>query len=142
MFLYIFPIGMIVISNVVYHLLLKVTPGSANPPLTLFITYITSAICCLALMPFFPITSTLSHSLRQLNWTSWVLGIIIVGLEMGYLLAYRAGWEISLAGIVASTCVGLLLIPIGLSVFHEKLSPINMIGILVCIAGLIMINRK
>ncbi len=142
MFLYFLPIGLVVVSNVLYHIILKVTPGNVNPALALVVTYATSALSCLILLPFFPRTTSLAQSFKQLNWTSIALGIVIVGLEMGMLLAYRIGWKISLAGIVSATCVGLLLIPIGLSFFKEKLTIINLLGILVCIAGLIMINRK
>jgi uncharacterized membrane protein len=142
MFQYLFPIGLVVVSNVLYHILLKVTPGNVNPALTLAVTYVTSALSCLILLPFFPHTTSLAQSVKQLNWTSAALGIVIVGLEMGILLAYRIGWKISLAGIVSATCVGLILIPIGLSFFKEKLTIVNLLGILVCITGLIMINRN
>ena len=35
-----------------------------------------------------------------------------------------------------------LLIPIGLLVFKEKLSPVNVAGILIAIGGLVMMNLK
>ncbi len=142
MFLYLFPIGLVVVSNVLYHIILKVTPGNVNPALTLSVTYVTSALSCLILLPFFPRAAGLAQSFRQLNWTSVGLGVVLVGIEMGFLMAYRVGWEVSLAGIVSSTWVALALIPIGLSFFKEKLTIINVLGVLVCIAGLVMINRK
>ncbi len=142
MLLYFLPIGLVVFSNVLYHIFLKITPGNVNPALALVVTYVTSTLSCLILLPFFSRTNSLAQSFKQLNWTSVALGIAIVGIEMGILLAYRIGWKISLAGIVSATGVGLLLVPIGLMFFKEKLTVINLLGVLVCIAGLIMINRK
>jgi uncharacterized membrane protein len=142
MFLYFFPLGLTVITNVLYHIFLKVTPGNANPILALMVTYVTATLTCLVFLPFFPPATSLSQSLKQLNWTSVALGIIIVGLEMGYLQAYRVGWKISLLGIITASCVALVLIPLGLLFFKEKVSLVNILGVLVCITGLIMINRK
>ena len=70
------------------------------------------------------------------------LGISILGLEMGFLLAYRAGWDISLAGIVSASAVAVVLIPVGLLAFKERLSLFNIFGVVLCIAGLVMVNYK
>jgi len=35
-----------------------------------------------------------------------------------------------------------VLVPIGLLLFREKISLVNFIGIVICIAGLVMINHK
>jgi len=67
-------------------------------------------------------------------------GLSILGLEVGFLLAYRAGWNISMAGIVSASAVALVLIPVGLVVFKEKLTVFNLLGVLLCIVGLVMVN--
>lgn len=69
-------------------------------------------------------------------------GVYLVGLEVGFILVYRAGWDISVAVIVVNVGVAVLLFPLGLLLFHEKLSPVNLIGILISIAGLVMVNVK
>jgi multidrug transporter EmrE-like cation transporter len=76
------------------------------------------------------------------NWASVALGVAIVGLELGFLLAYRAGWNISVAGIVSASLVALVLIPVGLTFFKEKLTPLNLLGVVLCIAGLVLVNIK
>ena len=142
MILFYFSIGLAAVSTALYHLVQKLTPANANPALTLTITYLTSALLCLALIPFYPLQDGLSASLKQLNWTSVGLGFALVGLEIGFLLAYRVGWDISLAALIANVAVTLLLVPIGLLFFKEKVSPVNIVGIVVCIVGLIMVNKK
>ena len=78
----------------------------------------------------------------QLNWASFALAFALVGLEVGFLFAYRAGWNIGVAAIFVHATVTLFLVPIGMLMFKEKLSPTNMIGILVCVIGIVMVNIR
>ena len=89
-----------------------------------------------------PPKTSWADAFKQLNWATYALALAIVGLEFAYILAYRAGWRISIAAVLVNTTVTMLLIPIGLLAFQEKLSPLNAAGILVAIAGLVMMNVK
>src|SRR5713226_5766297 len=100
--LFYFSITLTIISNALYHVFQKLTPTNVNPMLALAVTYITAAVICLLLLPFYPLSSNLIESLRQLNWASFALAFAIIGLELGFLLAYRAGWNISLGAIVSN----------------------------------------
>jgi uncharacterized membrane protein len=142
MFLFYFSAGLAVFSTLLYHITQKLTPGNANPALALIVTYITSLVLCVLLLIFTPPQNGFKAALSQLNWASFGLAFAIVGLEVGFLLAYRAGWNISLVALVVNVSGTLLLIPIGLAFFKEKLSPLNLLGILVCILGLVMVNWK
>lgn len=142
MFLFYFSAGLAVFSTLLYHIMQKLTPGNANPALALIVTYITSLALCVLLLVFTPLQTGLKAALGQLNWASFGLAFAIVGLEVGFLLAYRAGWNISLVALVVNVIGTLLLIPIGLAFFKDKLSPVNLVGILVCIVGLVMVNWK
>lgn len=135
-------ITLAIMANVFYYFFQKSTPINANPFLSLFITYLTATITCLVIYPFYPNSENLLDSFKRLNWTSLALGVTLVGLETGFLLAYRSGWNISTAGVFANVIVGLILIPVGILVFKEHLKPINLAGIALCIAGLILISRK
>jgi multidrug transporter EmrE-like cation transporter len=44
--------------------------------------------------------------------------------------------------VVVNVAAALLLLPIGLLFFHERLTPLNIVGVGVCIAGLVMISLK
>ncbi len=143
MFLYFFSVGLAVLSNLLYHVAQKLTPPDANPAVALTVTYLVSAAGCVALLlVLFPLKTGLGQALRQLNWASLALGVSVIGLELGFLLAYRAGWNISLAAIVVSAAVTVLLIPVGLLFFKEKLSLVNALGVVVCLVGLVMVNFK
>ncbi|MDR7865762.1 MAG: hypothetical protein RIN56_03035 [Sporomusaceae bacterium] len=142
MMLYYMAIGLTVVSNVLYHVFLKVTPTTVNPLLSLIVTYLTAAAATTVIYFVYPDKASLTAGLKELNWASYALGVAIVGLEVGFMLAYRAGWNITLAGLVSSTTVSLLLIPVGLLLFRESLSAVNALGIALCLAGLILVNYK
>lgn len=129
-----------IVSNVFYHVIQKVTPQDVNPVLSLAVSYLVSAVICFVLLPFFPLKEGLRESLGKLNWTSVALALTLVGLELGFLLAYRAGWIVSMAGLVSNATVSLLLLPVGMALFSDKLSGTNMIGVLVTVVGLVLMN--
>lgn len=140
--LYYWPILLTIASNVIYHVFLKLTPSTANPLLSLSITYGTAMLATLSVYSISPNQGTLVEAFKELNWTSYALGVAIVGLEVGFLLAYRMGWQISLAGMISNSAVTILLIPIGLLFFEDRLSPANMLGIVFCFVGLILVNYR
>lgn len=141
--LYYFSVGLTVVSNVLYHVFLKVTPASVNPILSLLVTYLTAATLTAMLYLFYPgKEASVLAGLKELNWASYALGLAIVGLEVGFILAYRAGWNISLAALISSTMVSLLLIPVGLLLFREGLTMVQALGMALCLAGLVLVNYK
>ncbi len=86
-----------------YHLVIKLTPGTVNPLLSLAVTYATVTLLFAAAAVLLPGELPLRDSLRELNWTAPVLAATIVGLDLGFLLLYRGGFELSLAQIVTQS---------------------------------------
>ncbi|HSS95384.1 MAG TPA: EamA family transporter [Terriglobales bacterium] len=135
-------IALTVFANVLYHTIQKAIPAGVNPLLSMTVTYLVAATASVVLLPFFPIQGSLGEELRKINWTSFGLGAVIIGLELGFLIAYRSGWTISLTSLVANTAVALILVPIGLLLFKEKLTPINIVGVVLALVGLILVNLR
>lgn len=142
MFLYWSSIVLVVLSNVAYHIVQKNTPGNVSPALTLAATYMTAAVLCFGAYLIFPGKDGVLAGFRHLNWTALALGVAIIGLELGFLLAYRAGWNISTAALVANIAVSVLLIPVGLLFFQEALKPVHVVGMVLCVAGLVCVSWK
>jgi len=142
MLLFYFSIALAIFSTAFYHVVQKFTPQQVNAGLTLAVTYAVSAVVCLFITAFDSPKEGFFVSLRQLNWASYALALAVTGIEVGFLLAYRAGWRISIGGLVVNIGATLLLIPIGLLFFREKVSAVNVVGIAVCIIGLLLINWK
>lgn len=140
--MYIFSIVLIVSSNILYNVCQKSTPAGVNPFSSLLVTYLTAAlITVIALLTFYNDRSLVA-SFNDLNWTSIALGVSIVGLEFGYLMAYRAGWNISEGSLVANILLAIMLIPIGILFYKEGFAFNKVMGVVLCIAGLILLNKN
>lgn len=131
-----------VFSTFGYHLVIKLTPASVNPLLSLAVTYATVTLLFLGAALVVPDGEPLRDSLRQVNWTALALAGTIVGLDLGFLLLYRSGFDLSLGQIVTQSAAALLLIAVGVAVFRERLNLANIAGIALCIAGLWLISRR
>ncbi|MEX1307816.1 MAG: EamA family transporter [Eubacteriales bacterium] len=134
-------IAIIVLSNIFYHISQKSTPEAVNPFSTLFITYLTAIFLTLIGMFVYRQQDNTVQVFKGITWTSVVLGVAILGLEIGTLLMYRSGWQISVGALVANIALALLLIPIGIFLYQETLSLNKIIGIILCVVGLYFINR-
>jgi uncharacterized membrane protein len=139
--MYVFSIVLIVASNVLYNLCQKSTPQRANPFSALFITYLTATAFTVIIFLLNKNNEGFFQTMKELNWTSIALGISIVGLEFGYLMAYRAGWKISMGSLVANIALAVVLIPIGILFFKEGFGLNKVLGAIFCIIGLILINK-
>lgn len=142
MFLFYFSISLAIASSALYHFSQKQIPAGVNPVISVIVTYLASLALCLILLILLPPENGVLAALKQLNWASYLLALSLVGLEVGFLLVYRAGWNIGLAAVMVNVVASLILVPVAILVFKDKLSPVNLIGILVCLAGLVMLNWK
>lgn len=141
MFIYVFSIVLVILSNVIYNVAQKSTPKGANPFTALLVTYITAAVITIILSFFYKTEESFFSSFTKLNWTSVALGVAIVGLEFGYLLAYRAGWNISVGSLVANIALAIILIPVGVLAYKEGFELHKIVGVVLCLAGLVVINK-
>ena len=140
MFLFYFSITLAILSSALYHFSQKLIPANVNPLVSVTVTYLVSLGLCLILLVFLPPENGLVVAVRQLNWATFLLAFSLVGLEVGFLLVYRSGWQIGLAAVLVNVVASLILVPLAIFVFKDKLSPVNLIGILVCLAGLVLLN--
>ncbi|MDQ7096434.1 EamA family transporter [Desulfosporosinus sp. PR] len=138
---YFFPILLIVASNVVYNICQKTTPQNVNPFSALLVTYLTAALLTVLAALFYKTDKGFLDSFSKLNWTSFVLGLAIVGLEAGYLVAYRVGWNLGVGSLVANIILAIVLIPISILFFNEGFTLFQIIGVVLCIVGLVLINK-
>ena len=136
----IWPVLIVVLSNTFYNICTKSTPSNVNAFGTLMLTYITAAILTGIIFLFLVKPENAILELSKVNWTSIVLGIAIVGLELGYIFMYRAGWKVSSGALVANICLAIALIFVGAILYCENITLKQVLGIFVCIVGLFLIN--
>ena len=131
-----------IVATVGYHLVLKVTPAAVNPFLSLAATYAIVTLAFVAIYATLPGTASLRESLQLLNWTAIGLAVAIVFLDLGFLMLYRAGYNVSLGQLVTQSAAALLLLLVGVAFFRDKLSLWNIAGIVLCVVGLWLINFR
>ena len=142
MFLFYFSITLAIASSALYHFTAKSTPSNVNFTVSLLVTYAVAFVVTLLGFFFFSATNGITAELKQLNWASVGLAIAIVGIEFGFLLTYRAGWQLGIAAVLVNVVASLILVPVAIFFFKDKISWVNILGILVCLAGLVMLNWK
>ena len=142
MFLFYFSISLAIASSALYHFVAKSTPSNVNFTVSLLVTYAVAFVVTLLGFFFFPATKGIAAELKQLNWASIGLAIAIVGIEFGFLLTYRSGWNLGIAAVLVNVVASLILVPVAIFIFKDKMSWVNILGILVCLAGLVMLNWK
>lgn len=140
--MYYIPLILTIIANVLYHIAQKNTAEKINPMFSLIVTYGVALIISLILFFITKDEKNITYNIKQLNWASLLLGGSIVLLELGFLLAYRVGWNIGTASIISTIVVTIVLIPVGMAFFKEYINAKNIIGIIISIIGIILINKK
>ena len=140
MSLYYFSITLAILSSALYHFSAKSVPSSINFAVSLVVTYAVALLLTITAAFLIPSAGGLASELKQLNWASFLLAIAIVGIEFGFLLTYRAGWNLGIAAVLVNVVASLILVPVAIFLFRDKISWVNILGIFVCLAGLVMLN--
>ena len=134
------PLGLIILSNTLYNICTKSTPAGANAFLSLFVAYVISATMAIGMFFLGGNGGTFFSQLKQLNWTTPVLAMTLIGLEFGYICVYRAGWKVSTCSLTGNICLACVLLFVGLLLYRETISLRQLIGMAVCAVGLFLIN--
>ena len=136
------PLLLAISGGLLYHVSQKLIPRGVNPYWAVILAYVAGiALCGIALL-LSPSGGSLRESWRAADWSVLGLGAGAVMIEVGFVFAYRAGWQISLASLSANVAIAVLLIPIGIVFYRDQLTRANILGLLLCLAGLILLTRR
>ena len=142
MFRFLWPIALVVLSNIVYQISSKSVSRDIDPLASLTVTYLVAAAVSAVLYCVLGRGGNLLREYGRLNWASFALGISVVGLEAGWIYAYKAGWQISTGFIVQAAFLSALLVFVGYFLYHEALTWNKLLGIVICLVGLVFINLR
>jgi multidrug transporter EmrE-like cation transporter len=135
------PLLLVVAGSVVYHVAAKSIPKAFDPVASLVGLYATALLGgILVYAAARPASSPLAWS-RLWHPTIAGVGIGALMIEMGFLLAYRGAWPVSTASVITNGLVAVLLVGIGATFFGEPLTPIKLIGVVLCLAGVTLLQR-
>lgn len=135
------PILLAVGSNIFYHICAKSTPDAIDPLASLVVTYTVSAVFSLILYLTLNKGGNLLQEYSHLNWTSFLFGLCLVGLEVGCIYMYKVGWSVNTGYIVQSAILAVALLVVGLVIYHEAITWNKAVGVAICMVGLYFINK-
>ena len=108
-------LAIVIAANLGYHLVSRSIPVGGNQFLGIAGAYLLASVLC------------------------FLAGVFVPGLEAGFILMYHNGWQVSQGALVADILTSTLLAVVGVALFHDRLTGINWVGILLCFAGVIMV---
>lgn len=138
---YVWPIVLIIISNIVYQICAKSVPDGMDPMASLTITYSVGAVSAAIIYFALHRGGNLFQEYIKINWAPIVLGVVIVGLEAGFIYAYKVGWQVSTASVIQSSFLSVALIILGFVLYQEAITWNKIIGMAICLVGLYVINK-
>lgn len=111
-----------------------------NPLASLTVTYLVGAVVSAILFFILNRGTSIAVEYSHISPAPVLLGIAVVGLEAGYIYAYRNGWSVGTAQIVQSVILAVVLLVIGRIFYKEPLTAKKLIGAAICLAGLCVMN--
>lgn len=134
------PFALAAMTYVAYQILLKSARPEVNILGVLTVAYLAAFVA--AGLLWFRFQDLGANRLETRDIAIGVmLGLSIVGLEYGFVSAFRAGWPLNSAGAIVNVAVALLVVPIGYFFFAEQMSWTKALGLMLCCGGLLLIAR-
>ena len=137
----IWPIALVVAANIAYQLCAKAVPKEMDALASLTVTYLVGAACSAALFFFTHRGGSLLQEYAKMNAAPVLLGMSVVGLEVGFIYAYKAGWPVSAFQVSSAAAIATILVFIGYLVYHEAITVNKLIGLALCLTGLFFLNK-
>ena len=131
-----------IVGAVGYQYFVKRVPDSLNPIVSVIGMYIAVLALSVILLPFFSADGGLLQHVRQLSWIQLALAVSVLFIELGFLMMYRYGWNLGTGNLVTGVVVNVILVGLGVTLFSEKVSVVNAIGIVFCILGVVLISFR
>ena len=135
-------LAMAVAGQVLYQVMQKMVSHGAHPVLSLLAFYLLAAVMSLPLFWLYPLNGNLADGLRQLNPAVAGVAASIVLIELGFLLAYRAGGSLQSSYVTSAAFTTGFLVLIGAVAYAERLSLSKAAGLLLCLGGIWLLSRE
>ena len=135
------PVALIVFANVIYQICAKEVPKEMDAMASMTITYLVGAACSAVMYFVMNRHGNILHEYAKTNWAPFFLGMSVVGLEVGFIYAYKNGWQVSTVSTVQSAFLAIVLLVVGAFLYHEGITLNRMIGVVLCLAGIIFLNK-
>jgi drug/metabolite transporter (DMT)-like permease len=135
-------LGIAIAGQVLYQLAQKSVNHDANPVLALLAFYALAAVMALPLFLLYPLQGGWLENVKSLNGAVAGVALSIVLIELGFLLAYRAGGSLQASYVTSAAFTTAALVGIGWLFYAEKLTPSKLAGLALALAGIYLLSRK
>ncbi len=135
------PMATIVASFIVYHIAIKALRPDLHPLVFLIGVYLVALVTTIGLWIAFPNLGPTGVRAGDMIWVV-LLGLALVGIEFGFLMAYRNGWSVSVAPTFSNVTLALIMAPVGMIFLKERLGWQGLSGLALCVLGLILMARR
>jgi len=130
------------VGAVIYHSGQKALAADVNPMVLLIGVYAIAVLIAVVAIPLFRAPHQ-SDSVRHLmSWPVLAVGVGVILIEGGFLLAYRAGGSLQWSGVAVNGLAAVILVPVAVIAFREQFSTTRALGILVTLVGMALMTRK
>lgn len=134
------PLLLVVASSVGYQVGLKEVSGIGDPMASLMVTYLAASVVSFVIYFFQSLgKESFLRGVLSVNFSAMGLGLAIVGIEVGTLFMYRAGWAVNVAFVVANSLIVAALMLTGFLLYKEKLTLRQLIGVGISLVGILCI---
>lgn len=134
------PLLLVVLSSVGYQVGLKEVAGVGDPMISLMVTYLAASAVSFVIYFFQSLgKESFLRGVLSVSLSAIGLGLAIVGIEVGTLFMYRAGWAVNVAFVVANSLIVAALMLTGFLLYKEKLTLRQLIGVGISLAGILCI---
>ncbi len=135
------PITVAVLANVFYHVASKSISPEQNAFMGLVVNYATALLASAILFFITPHEKFLVEAAKT-NWACILMGISITGVEAAFIMIYRSGGELSTASLIVNILIAIAMLAVGGFFYHEQISLQKIFGVVLCIAGVVILSLK
>lgn len=134
---FIYSIALVIASQVSYQPAVKAIPRESSPFAVLAVVYGIAMLACGVLAAVAGRPVGFADARRLLGWPAALLALAlaVVGIEVGYLLAYRSGWKLGATFAVTSVATVAVLALLGAAWFGEVLDGTRVLGLALALGG-------
>lgn len=132
------PVVVVIVSAALYHMSQKLASRGGNPWRMLAAAYFLAFLVSLLLSKPWQDVGGWGTDLRA-SWGPIVLlGLACVGIEGGYMIAYRMGWNITSLWIHTALGSSAAVLGLGALFFHEGVTTRSLAGWGIALVGLVV----
>lgn len=137
------PIGLILFCSTAYQVGVKEISTGIHPLTALVLTYLSASFASFILYFFLaPQGENRKKEIFSWNPSALGLGFSIVGIELGVVYMYRAGWTVQTSFILTNSLIVAALMAAGALFYKEKLKLRQLAGAALTLAGIACIVWK